>query len=293
MSSSRQNLPGRQSAMGSRRSPAEFPFPSRRGASGANRVTPRVPRVPAIALLRSSGCDQASCGSAPTQSSSWSGGSPGSSRDLHLENLPPALWQTEEEATESEVEVDPELLQWTDGLPVRTPRLLRGVDPPNQQTSAVLAPPTWDWASKRQATVLPRNGTCEWSSLSEDCSESNCTSGCDIGLRTESANSTVDSFLSACVPGYTEPDVLKVQPQGPRRRLETLATQGSALLRITQEELDSISQVTFKCEQYFGASTQNGGGCASASCRRVVVLSLCRRRKRKKEGERKKWREGR
>jgi hypothetical protein len=31
-------------------------------------------------------------------------------------------------------------------------------------------------------------------------------------------------------------------------------------LRITQEELDSISQVTFKCEQYFGASTQNGGG---------------------------------
>jgi hypothetical protein len=181
-----------------------------------------------------------------------------------LENLPPALWQTEEEvATESDTEVDPELLQWTDGLPVRTPRLLRGHDPPDAQASAELAPPTWDLASKKQATVLPRNGTCEVVPLSEDCIVSNCTGGCEIGLCSESTNGTVDSFLFASVPGHTEPDVLKVQPQGPRRRLETLATQGSALLRITQEELDSISQVTFKCEQYFGAATRTGGGVSS------------------------------
>ena len=45
--------------------------------------------------------------------------------------------------------------------------------------------------------------------------------------------------------------------------LEILATQGSALLRISEEELTSISQVTFKCEQYFGAATRAGGGVIS------------------------------
>jgi len=196
----------------------------------------------------------------PMNEASWCGSPP---REMNDSSSSTSLRPLDGESELHETEYDSEFERWLEGRPAKTPQF--SSEKTQGASSNGPSPRTKNSSTSDLAVEceIPAENTCRLANRTLKVPHSP-----DQEVDVSCANGTA-GIMSDCKPFsaggkatlvgvFAEPE--QNEPRGPRQRVRLLATQGSCLLHLVNEDLDHLMQTIAKCEQYFGATDGAKGG---------------------------------